>query len=87
MEPAAWSRQHWGTAGPLVSEKARAWFCVVFFLSVFLFLFMLFLISVAFIHLIKFGGYYGEKIRELCFQISTCHTVATQKYSFVEYIE
>ena len=48
---------------------------------------MLFLISVAFIHLIKFWGYYGEKIRELCLQISTCHTVATQKYSFVEYIE
>ena len=78
-KPTGWSRHHWRTARPLVSEKASASFCVFFLLSVILFLFMLYLISVAFIHLINFGGCYGLKLWELCFQTSTCHTIATQK--------
>ena len=86
-EPAGWSTQHYGTCGPLFSEKARAWFFVVFFLSVFLFFSMLLLISAAFIHLIISLGCYGEKLSNAGLRYLSVTLYLLNKYLFVEYIE
>ena len=73
--------------GPLFSEKARAWFFVVFFHSVFLFFSMLLLISAAFIHLIISLGCYGEKLSNAGLRYLSVTQYLLNKYLFVEYIE